>query len=142
MASQWLTTYFARYTIERIMIMPSLKKLWFWDFVLEAKDDYFVGRIGIVSRKITICANLPKQRYSLIVEQAQKTTLAEFFNLFTPFAYFEARQQEGTTLIQIFDLRYYQKNGFLHSGLIVFKGDETATESYMRSYGRQLKFPA
>ncbi len=140
-AYHWLRNRFADFHLGRLLIMPSLEKISYWDFVLETKGHYFVGRLGALYPDLIISTILPKQDRSAIMEQARKTTLAEFFAIFTPICYFEEQQRDGNTEVQIYDLRYFQKNCFLHSGIIVYEDENTPTESYVQSYGHKLKFP-
>lgn len=140
--THWLKQEFTDYRLERILVMPSLERIFYWDFVVETDDCYFIGQIGAFYPVLTIKANLPKQHYSTIMVEAQKTTLAEFFSLFTPFSYFSEYQHEGSMNVRIYDLRYFQNHSFRHSGTIIFDNDNTPSESYIHSYGRKLKFPS
>lgn len=140
-AFRYLKQYFADFTLGRALIMPSLAKITYWDFVLETEGHYVVGRIGSAQHDLVISAVFPKQDTSEVMLQAQQTSLADFFTLFTPFSYFEEQQQDGTTKIKIYDLRYFQNDNFLHSGILVYENGQMPVESYVQSYGRKLDFP-
>lgn len=140
-ALRYLREYFADFMLGRTLIMPSLAKTTYWDFVLETEGHFVVGRIGTVQHDLLISAVFPKQCESEVMIQAQQTSLAEFFTLFTPFSYFEEQQHDGTTKIKIYDLRYFQNDEFLHSGILVYENNQIPVESYVQSYGRKLNFP-
>ena len=140
-----LRQYFSPLSVKRLLIMPSLKSIICWDFVVETENQYYVGKIGIFSSKLTMNTVLPIQFGSPIIEQAQDTLLGKFFLVFTPFLYFAELGEQGDKSfkkIQIYDLRYFKKNSFLHSGIIIYDDNNQLCESYIESYGCKLKFPA
>ncbi|WP_312516614.1 metal-dependent hydrolase [Anaerospora sp.] len=141
-ATHWLKQHIIGFNLKRILVMPSLARIFYWDFVLETDEGYLVGEIGAFHFHLSIKANLPKQQHSTIMVKAQKTNLAEFFLLFTPFSYFSEDSQEGSLNVRIYDLRYFQNHRFLHSGTIIFNDENIPAESYLHSYGRKLKFPS
>lgn len=122
---------------ERIWVMPSLKRLLFWDFVVETKNRHLNGRLGAIYPVLEIQADLPRQPWSPRAAEAEKTSLGEFFRTFTPFCYF-VEDPGDTSQVNIYDLRYYDKH-FIHSATIVFDEDNTPSESYMHSLGRTVK---
>lgn len=128
--------------LERILVMPSLERIFYWDFVIETTEGYQLGQTGFFHSYIRMKAKLPKQPDSTIMLEAQKTNLAEFFLWFTPFRYFSAEHHEGNLNVHIYDLRYFQNHSFLHRGTIIFDNDNLPAESYLHSYGRKLKFPS
>lgn len=123
---------------ERIWVMPSLKRLLFWDFVVETKDRHLNGQLGAIYPVMEIRANLPRQARSPLAMEAEKTSLGEFFRTFTPFCYFEEAPSD-TAQVNIYDLRYYDNMRFIHSATIVFDQDNIPCESYMHSLGRTVK---
>ncbi len=141
-AERQLRKHFSSLSVKRLLLMPSLRSVTCWDFVMETESQYYVGKIGIYYSIPTIYAILPIQLYSPIIEQAQDTLLGKFFSLFTPFLYFAEQGQPGSKKVQVYDLRYFEKNSFLHSGIIIYDDDNQLCESYVESYGCKLKFPA
>ena len=122
--------------------MPSLKRILFWDFVLETEDRHLVGQLGVLYPVLQINANLPKQTtISNFTIQAQKTPLGNFFTSFTPFIYFEEEQNTNSLSVNIYDLRYILNKQFLHHATIIFDSNKLPTASYMHSYGRTMKIP-
>jgi inner membrane protein len=138
----WLKDHFAYCQITRIAVMPSLKRIFFWDFVLETANQHFVGQIGSFHPILNIKATFPKQlKVSNIMEQAQKTPIGNFFRTFTPFIYIEEKQYLTSLQVTIYDLRYIIGNQFLHRATIIFNDAHLPTACYMHSYGQKIKVP-
>lgn len=142
-ATLLLRQHFASSNVTRILVMPSLKSIFFWDFVIETIDNYYVGQIGSLQPVITLHTELTKQTLSPALQGAQRTVLGEFFSSFTPFSYFTEYQDEEhpAKLVRIYDLRYFFNQGFLHSATIIFGRDEQPCDSYIQTYGRKIKIP-
>lgn len=135
--------HFDNNTIKRMLLMPALKSTRFWDFVIESNNRYYVGQISVFEQALTIHAELPKKSLSPAVQGAQKTTLGEFFSSFTPFSYFTEYQdhQHQAKLVQIYDLRYFFNETFLHSATIILGSDDQPCASYIKTYGQKINIP-
>lgn len=141
-AAKWLNHYFDDYQIARIAVMPSLKRIFFWDFVLETENRYFIGQIGALYPVLEIKTTLPKQtEISDRTAEAQKTPIGDFFSTFTPFIYYEEQQEINAIKVNIYDLRYIINKQFIHSATIFFGENNIPYDSYMQSYGRKIKVP-
>ncbi|MBP2645597.1 MAG: Protein of unknown function transrane [Firmicutes bacterium] len=139
-ASAWIKEHFSNHTIIKMWIMPSLRHLFYWDFVIETTDRVFNGRRGILHPTISISADLQKPKgFSTLTQKAQQTGLGQFFNLFTPYSFFEEQAENDLVRVRIYDLRYYANQQFIHSATIVFDQQETPNECYLHSMGRTLK---
>ncbi|QDR80159.1 metal-dependent hydrolase [Sporomusa termitida] len=135
--------YFTKSDIIRTLVMPSLKSVLYWDFVIETQSNYFVGSIGTLQPALTLHTKLRKQRLSPALAGAHKTVLGEFFSAFTPFSYFTEFQatEQQAKLVRIYDLRYFFNHSFLHSATIIYGQDEQPCDSYIQTYGRIIKIP-
>lgn len=141
-ASKQLYKRFADQQVLQLTVMPSLKRIFFWDFVLETKKHYVVGQFGALHPVLNIYVNLLKpKKLSNFTVQAQKTPLGDFFTTFTPFIYFEEQESYNSIAVNMYDLRYILNQKFLHHGTILFDSNKLPTESYMYSYGRTMKVP-
>lgn len=135
-----LNEHFPSHTVVRSWVMPSLKQLMYWDFVIETDQQYYNGRIGSLYPVMEIKADFLKQDLSPLARKASETTLGEFFNLFTPFLYFEEEYPDNVAAkVTIYDLRYFDNRKFIHSATIVFDHGQSPMESYIHSLGRTIK---
>jgi inner membrane protein len=139
-ATRFLIKQFSNQPPLRIWVMPSLKRLLFWDFVVETDCRYFNGRLAMLSPAMEIRAELPKQNHSCLTAEAKKTSLGAFFHWFTPFLYFE--EQFDDQQVNIYDLRYYANKRFIHSGTIVFNTKATPYQAYIDALGRTTSITA
>lgn len=129
-------------TIIQLSVMPSLKRILCWDFILETDDRHFVGQLDILCPVLKINVNFPKQKnLSNFTTNALKTPLGDFFTSFTPFIYFEEKENTSSPSVNIYDLRYILNKKFLHHATIIFDHNKHPTASYMHSYGRTMKIP-
>lgn len=141
-AATYLYKKFTDQQIVHLTVMPSLKRLLSWDFVLETPKRYLVGQLGALYPVINITVNLTKPTtLSDFTLEAKKTPLGDFFSTFTPFIYFEEQESCNSTTVNMYDLRYILNKKFLHHGTILFDSNKLPTESYMHSYGRTMKIP-
>ncbi|HWR41546.1 metal-dependent hydrolase [Sporomusa sp.] len=138
-----LRQHFINSGISRILVMPSLRSVFCWDFVIETANHYYVGQIGALQPVLTLHTELLKQTLSPALQGAQKTVLGEFFSSFTPFSYFTEYQDtdQHAKHVRIYDLRYFFNQGFLHSATIIYGHDEQPCDSYIQTYGRKIKIP-
>ncbi|MDR3565669.1 MAG: metal-dependent hydrolase [Negativicutes bacterium] len=140
-AARWLKDHFSHLDIEQVWVMPSLKGLLFWDFVTETKGRILNGRIGAFYPVLEVRVDLPKDRHSLRTAEARKTALGEFFQIFSPFIYFEEHPDDAAQIVTIYDLRYFTDHHFVHSGTIVFGQNNAPCASYIHSLGRTSELP-
>jgi len=139
---KWLLDCFRGDNICRLLIMPSLKRVFFWDFVLETESRHYVGQIGALYPSLKIKADLPRQpHHSKITEKAQKTTLGNFFCTFSPYVYFEEERYLDSFKVNIYDLRYFLNKEFIHRATITFDDGKAPTTAYLYSEGRTIKVP-
>ncbi len=138
-AVAWLTKRYGGELPTRIWVMPCLRRLFYWDFVVETDRRLINGRLGALFPLEAIRANVPRQAPSPLAAEARKTTLGEFFTTFTPFVYFEEQPDEDAGRVNIYDFRYYSGDAFVHSATITFDADMTPREAYMHSLGKVVK---
>ncbi|MEG6585794.1 metal-dependent hydrolase [Dendrosporobacter sp. 1207_IL3150] len=142
-AARWLRYEYANQAIFRVEVMPSLKRLLFWDFVIETSDSFIIGQIGALHPKLEQKLCLPKnQNNSNAALYAQKTTVGDFFNSFSPLIYIEETQHDNIFRVNIYDLRYLINKQFRHSATVVFDKNLVPIDAYLLSYGRKIKVPS
>jgi inner membrane protein len=137
-----LTTAFAAQKIIRLAVMPNLKHILIWDFVIELSDAYIVGQFHFVHGEIVINSKLLKQDHQEVDAPVQATELGEFFTSFTPFLYLDIKNQaDGFSLVTLYDLRYFLNKTFVHGAIIHFDDHQIALDSYLLTDGRAIKLP-
>lgn len=141
-AKQRLNDYFTTQELSRMVIMPSLKRVFTWDFVAETSGYHYVGQIGAIKQVVDLQTELPKQtKLSEITEKVQCTILGNFFNTFTPFAYYEEEYTDSFSKINIYDLRYFLNQQFIHRATIIFNEAHYPSAAYLHSEGKTIKVP-
>ena len=123
----------AAMTVRRLLVMPSLVRLWHWDFVVETPADYHIGEISVFNGATVIHERLPRPRSSLWSRQAGQTTLGAFFADLTPLLYWQTDHHQDRQMVRFYDLRYYWGDSFLHSGTVVFDQHGLPLYSYLDS---------
>jgi inner membrane protein len=137
-----LLQFFSRQQIVQLTIMPSLKRILFWDFVLETTQSYLVGQLGAIYPVLEMKTTLAKPKdISPFTLEAKKTPLGGFFTAFTPYIYFEEQKSTHSICVNIYDLRYILNQQFLHRATIIFDNNNLPTACYMHSYGNTMKIP-
>lgn len=124
---------------KRLWVMPSLRRLFSWDFVVETENRHLNGRLDMLYPVPEIQADLPKNARGQLIHAAQKTSLGKFFRTFTPFIYFEEHSTADAAQVNIYDLRYYAGEHFIHSATIVFDRDNMPCAAYMHTPGDTVK---
>lgn len=141
-ATIWLKKIFGGQNIRHMLIMPSLKRILFWDFLIETDSHHYVGQIGALKPVLQIKADLPKYDVlSPTALKAQSTPLGTFFTTFTPYAYFQEEWDVNVLKVNIYDLRYFLNEQFLHRATIIFNDASIPLTSYLHSEGRTIKIP-
>lgn len=103
---------------ERISLLPSLKGLLKWQFVLEGSDCSIVGEKNIFRNSIRIIKKLDKSTDSNN-EQVLYSPVGKFFCEFTPHFNIALETTDGIRKRYVFtDLRYYIRNNFLHHAVL------------------------
>jgi inner membrane protein len=140
-ATYWLKLHFQDYNVVSVLVMPSLKRIFFWDFVVETSSNYLIGQIGALCPVLEVRADLPQPAPTSITAQAQNTELGKFFCRFSPIPYFQEFQQTGLTQVRIYDLRYFRNKNFVHRAIITFDPLLRPIESQICSLGHIIKVP-
>lgn len=138
----YLNRYFKNETVHQILIMPSLRRLFALDFVVQTDQGYFAGQITNKNLSVQITATFPFiEDASTLIIKAKRTPIGRFFRTFSPFAYFEELREGNLVKVKIYDLRYIVNHKFLHTATIIFNQHQHPSISYMHTYGRSIKVP-
>lgn len=139
-STNWVQSFFSASKITDINLMPSLKNIFQWDFIVKTDVKYYVGRINAFRPLLTIEHELPKGRsIKHLPEKFKSLTLLNFFHIFTPYLYSSAHHEKNAVTLHLYDLRYMHNNQFLHSGTITIDEDCWSTTAYLYSHGHTVE---
>lgn len=118
---------------EHISLLPSMKGLFKWHFILEGKDYNIIGEKDIFRNRIRVVKKLKK-----IQEEKAKSVLfsavGRFFSEFTP-VFHIACEKEGSINRYVFiDMRYYIKNKFLHHAVLELDENNSVVRQTFNPY--------
>lgn len=102
---------------ESISLLPSLKGLFKWQFVLAGSDCSIVGEKNIFRNSIKIIRKLDKSADSNSA-QVLYSPVGKFFCEFTPHFNIALEVVDGIRRYVFTDLRYYMRNNFLHHAVL------------------------
>lgn len=120
-------------TFDRISLLPSLKGLLKWHFVLERSDCNIIGEKNIIRNSISIVRRLEKSADSKH-ESVIDSPVGQFFSEFTP-NYNIAMEMVGGVKRYVFtDLRYYMRNNFLHHAVLELDENGTIVRQTFNPY--------
>lgn len=107
--------YGSRY--DRISLLPSMKGLFKWHFILEDKDCYIIGEKDILRNRIRVVEKLQKVK-GVKSENVMCSAVGQFFREFTPLFHVACVKIGGITRYVFTDMRYYLRNNFLHHAVL------------------------
>jgi len=131
--------------VHEALVMPSLKSILFWDFIIKTPCSIYVGQLGALKPVLSIRAKLPREKISDLVKAAKDTSLGKFFSEFTPYSYFkedpENNNQNDAKTVRAYDLRYCFEKGFAYSAAIIFNSGNLPCSFNIYAYGKKIKTP-
>lgn len=140
-AASRLNNHFGGDTGGSLLVMPCLTRISYWDFLVKTDTMYYIGRISALRPLISIQTELPNRETSGLSSQVQQSAVGRFFSTFTPFSYCAEYAEADQTTVRIYDLRYYNKARFIHSGTIIFRDHQIPAHAYIQSYGNRIYMP-
>lgn len=102
---------------ERISLLPSMKGLLKWHFVLEGGNCDIIGEKDILRNRIRIIKQLDKSADSKN-DSVMHSPVGEFFSEFTPLSNVGVEVADGIKRYVFTDMRYYMRNNFLHHAVL------------------------
>lgn len=102
---------------ERISLLPSMKGLLKWHFVLEGDRSDIIGEKNILMNRIRIIKQLDKSADSKN-DSVLHSPVGQFFNEFTPLSNVAMEMDDGIKRYVFTDMRYYMRNNFLHHAVL------------------------
>jgi inner membrane protein len=108
--------------IHSIVVLPSIMRLFHWEFIIYTKTSVFTGFIDIITKKLSIRGCLKKTE-SWIEEAVMSTPLGKFFSEFTQHFHINSKKMGDNYYITMIDLRYFGKNSYLHHATAVLNSN-------------------
>lgn len=120
-----------RYT--RISLLPSMKGLFKWHFVLDNEECNIVGEKDIIHNRIRVIKRLYKN-HDAEDDKIMDSSVGQFFTEFTPL-YHVACEKNGEIKRYVFtDMRYYVKNKFLHHAVLEIDQNDSIVKQTFNPY--------
>jgi len=129
-----VTDYFKdEYKITQVVILPSLKVFYKWDFVVATKTHSIVGKYNIYNDRFEIIETF-KNTSNDMVEVFKSSNVGKYFEKFTPNYHIVIIENEESTTLKVIDLRYHFKNDFMHHASIEMDLDNNIMASFFHPY--------
>ncbi len=123
-----------------VVVMPARFGFARWEFVIEGKREFILGKINYYGLTISEKINLVKEQ-NPFTEQALASRLGKFFRRFTPFLHAEYRREEGKHVVLLRDLRYMSHKKFLHTATVIISDELQVLASYLHAYREESFYP-
>jgi inner membrane protein len=118
---------------ERISLLPSMKGLLKWHFVLEGSACDVIGEKDILRNRIRILKKLVKSADSKN-DSVLSSPVGRFFTEFTPLSNIAVETTGGTKRYVFTDMRYYMRNKFLHHAVLELDENNTIVRQTFNPY--------
>lgn len=118
---------------ERISLLPSMKGLFKWHFILEGKEFNIVGEKDIIRNRIRIVKKLKKLEDDKM-ENVLFSAVGRFFSEFTPVFHVACEKVGGINRYVFIDMRYYMKNKFLHHAVVELDENNSVVKQTFNPY--------
>lgn len=133
---------FGREKDQEIVVMPSMLRLFKWDFILYQKKRIITGRVNILRNSIEVRDHL-KRSHTELEDLVLSTRIGEFFKDFSPHFHIEWKKDGQNHRAIITDLRYYVKGSYLHHAIALFDEELEPIYAAFQPYSKQreIKIP-
>lgn len=118
---------------DRISLLPSMKGLLKWHFVLEGNDCDIIGEKDILRNRIRIIKQLDKSADSKN-ESVMSSPVGQFFSEFTPLSNVAVETADGVKRYVFTDMRYYMRDNFLHHAVLELDENNTIVRQTFNPY--------
>lgn len=137
-----LVKHFGLEKDQEIAVMPSMLRLFKWDFILYQKKRIVTGRVNILRNDIEVRDNLERS-HSELENLVMGTKIGKFFKDFSPHYHVEWTNDGENHRAIITDLRYYVKGGYLHHATALFDEKLKPVYAAFQPYSKQreIKIP-
>lgn len=133
----FLKINYLEHEIQKIVILPSRYRIFSWDFLVETKGLFMIGKIHAFSHGTEVCTRMEKTKSNPFIQAALDSPLGKLFSEFTPHFHVMYQEKGCQHMVQFTDLRYYYNNDFMHTGSIFLDEDCCAIEQIFQPYNRK-----
>lgn len=116
---------------ERISLLPSMKGLLKWHFVLEGDNCDIIGEKDILRNRMRVIRKLDKSAEN---DSVLQSPVGQFFNDFTPLSNVAMEMAGGIKRYVFTDMRYYMRNNFLHHAVLELDENDTIVRQTFNPY--------
>lgn len=134
---RFLATNYAQYDIQEVVILPSRYQIFSWDFLVETKELFMIGKIHAFSHGTQVCSRMKKTKANPFIQAALNSPLGKLFAEFTPHFHVMYREKDCQHVVQFTDLRYYHNHDFMHTGSVFLDEHCCAIEQVFQPYNRR-----
>jgi inner membrane protein len=134
----FLRANYAEQEIQNVIILPARYQIFSWDFLVETKGLFMIGKIHSFSHGTKVCSRMEKTNKSNpFIQAALNSPLGKLFSEFTPHFHVMYQQKDCRHMVQFTDLRYYHNHDFMHTGSIFLDEQCCAIEQVFQPYNRR-----
>jgi len=134
---RFLRNNYSEYEIQKVVILPARYQIFSWDFLVETKGLFMIGKIHAFSYGTEVCSKMEKPKSNPFIQAALDSSLGKLFSEFTPHFHVMYEEKDCQHTVQFTDLRYFHKNDFMHTGSICLDEQCCAIEQVFHPYNRR-----
>ena len=127
-----------RYPGVRVIVLPSMRYFFKWDFIARLPQKDLVGTVNLVRRRFRIVRRL-KCANEKMVKFLSESALGKLFHDFTPFCHINCEVVGDNLVGRFIDLRYFSGGNFLHNGTIVMDRDLKVKEAVFQPFNKSRR---
>ena len=133
----FLSANYSEDEIQEVVILPSRYQIFSWDFLVETKGLFMIGKIHSFSHGTEICSKMEKTKSNPFIKAALDSSLGKLFTEFTPHFHVMYQEKDCRHIVQFTDLRYYYHHDFMHTGAIFLDEQCCTIEQIFQPYNRR-----
>lgn len=131
-----LANHFGLERGQEIVVMPSMLRLFKWDFILYQEQRIVTGRANLLRNDIEVRDYLERSHPN-VENLVMNTKIGKFFRNFSPYYHVEWISYGENYKAIITDLRYYIKGGYLHHAMALFDDKLEPIYSVFQPYNKR-----
>ncbi len=123
---------------DRLAVMPALKGLSCWDFLIERPREIILGSMNSFGLKEQDNQSLNRKNPSPVALKALQTKLGRFFKQFTSHYYVMHWEEQGKHFVKLMDLRFKRKTDFFYRATFVYNEEMNLEEAYFHKHNESF----